>query len=234
MSDEKTQKFAILLRGISYLPDASAVSNSPSTDYRRCLASFLKNVVEPLREVFAVDVFLATYQNELLDQAIIDYGAKKVFILPDEELKRHENGNQHVCQFVSDCLEHLKTFGYDYILQTRFDLYFYNRLDVSKFDFNKVNFAWKGEMGQCDDNFVTIPRKYLDRVLAFLRSPGMCSHSLNMIFPGESNYISKDLNPYTGRHFPDFFVVWRYIKSANFETGELSMAGPPGVILYDY
>jgi hypothetical protein len=234
-------RLAIVVRGIGYYRDDTKVSRSSVVDYRNCLASFKENLLKPLRTRFEIDVFLITYYSELLPEMIKDFSPKDVFIMPRKDLKRQSNPNEYVCKLICDCFDLVEEYKYDFVLENRFDLYYYRPINPSRIDLSKVNFAWCGELGQCDDSFIIFPIKFLPRAREFLENVYIrhrgYTHALNSAFPNQCHYISQNLDPDNGYHFPDFFVIYRFIKHENFESRELVMQEEPfshrgGIKLY--
>jgi hypothetical protein len=209
-------RLAVVIRGISHYEGAEAVGNSRSVDYRRCLQSFKDNVLEGLKGIFEeIDFFLVTYYNELeiFKQILTDYAPKDVMILPRKNLHiKHADGNRYVGWLVEQSLELVEPYKYDHVLQTRFDLFYYQKLDVSKIKLDKINYSWKGQIGQCDDAFILIPAMFMELMIKAYKHGG-CTHYVNSL-PGvgqHCHYLSKDLDPENGYHYPDFFIFERII-----------------------
>lgn len=223
--ESKKPSLAIVFRGISY-SNKKGVSQSDKVNYKECFESYKINVLPSLQKVFGkIDTFLYTYYSEKLVDIIKDYKPKDVTIMPTTELVPHKNGNAYTGHLISKSLDFVTTAGdYDYVLELRFDLYFYKKLNETKLNLDKINIAWKGEdAGQCDDAFIIFPKKYIPLVSDYYKK-GNCTHYIHIATGYDKiNFISQDLRPFEGYHFPDFFVIDRFIKYKDLDKGIIVM-----------
>lgn len=218
-------KLAVVIRGISYYDEGISTGVKSNVDYRECLQSYKTVLIPVLKKLFdSIDVYLVTYYSDKLCNIVNDYNPKDIILLPKCEIS-YGGTNEFLAGLIAKSLDFVQkwshTEDYDYILQTRFDLYYYQPPLISRFQLDKVNFAWKGESGQCDDSFVLIPKRYIGPLVEYLSS-GRCTHYMNTVIPNaDRNYISKDLDPENGYHFPDFYIIARFLErywSGNIKT----------------
>jgi hypothetical protein len=220
----KMPTLAIVLRGISYLENAASVSRSASVDYKLCLENFKNNLIEPLKTKFEkIDIFLNTYYSKELVNIIKAYNPLDMLIKPESSIKPIDQN--FVAKNIAESLDLCLKYNHDYILQTRFDLYYYRKLDMEKVDLNKINFGWVGENGQCDDSWVLFPRKQAEIAAAVCsgrKGDIPCTHYVNRYFSNnECNYISRPLDPYNNYHFPDFYIFQRVLD--DYKSGKLKV-----------
>lgn len=219
-------KLAIILRGISYYdnPDVK-VSNSSTVDYRECVESMEKNLIVPLKGVFnSIDFFLVTYNSPKLSDLIETFKPIDMMIYPTSSMQTYRK--RITVKLMIDCVELLELYPeYDYILMTRFDLYYYRALNMSKVDLEKFNFGWQGEIGQCDDSFWLFRRKHLSTLKPYLHGEnfnGNSCHDFNYKIGADNcNYISKPLDPANNYHMPDFWLFARYLPEFRAGTYKL-------------
>ena len=206
-------KLAILVRGLSY-------HNYKGTliDYKICLKSFKECILSTLSELFEeIDFFLLTYYNEveIFQQLLEDYKPKDLYLLPKHEMKS-EIPKLSVGEQIANGLGLIKNYkeNYSFVLETRFDLYYYRKLQKEEILLDKINISWRGESGQCDDAFILFPIKFIDDLINYYSPKGTCTHYLNFVpnLREYCHYLSKDLDPENGYHFPDFFIFQRVLK----------------------
>lgn len=208
-------KLAVLLRGISYCPNTNGYSNTAKVDYRECIESFRTNVLSQLRGLFdSIDFFLVTYycDREVFTGLLEEFKPVDVSIMPTSELYKKRD-NSYVAHLIATGLKLVSEYesNYTHVLQTRFDLFYYRKLNLDKVDLSKVNIAWTAlDAGQCDDAFILSPIEYNRPMIAYY-GPGGYTHRLNSVPEIRNNcsYISKPLDPANGYHFPDFFIYQR-------------------------
>jgi hypothetical protein len=218
-------RLAIVIRGISYCQNTQSCSATASVDYRRCLHSFRSNVLSQLKTLFDhIDFFLVTYYSdiEVFQQLLDDYKPRDTIIMPNKDIfiKREASYVNHL---ISTSLGLVEKYAkdYDHVLETRFDLFYYNKLDLSKIDLDKINIAWRSkDYGQCDDAFILTHIKHIPSMIAYYNT-GQITHKLNSNenISRECVYISKDLDPVNGYHYPDFFIYQRDIE--RYKKGEM-------------
>lgn len=209
-------KLAIILRGISYYDNLNIkVSNSETVDFQECIDSMNTNLIVPLKEVFdEIDFFIVTYASSKLNEVVDTLKPRDAMIYPASTILVYRH--RITVKLMIDCLTVIEPYEeYDHILMTRFDLFFYRPLDLSKINFDKFNFGWKGEIGQCDDSFWLFRRKHIPSMKQYLNNDnfgGNSCHDYNRKIGDENcNYISKPLDPANGYHMPDFWLFARYL-----------------------
>lgn len=220
-------KLAIILRGISYYDNIHVpVSNSPTVDFRECLESFNKNLLTPLQNKFdQIDFFLVTYNSPKLKEVLDTYKPIDATIYPASSIL--DNKHRITVKLMTDAVSLIEPYqkNYDYILLTRFDLYYYQRFNLNKVDWDKFNFGWKGERGQCDDSFWLFKPSHINRLKKYLHAENYNGHSCHdfnhRIGLENSHYISKPLDPANGYHMPDFWLFSRYLPEFKAGTYKL-------------
>ena len=213
-------KLAIVLRGISYYNGDDIISNSKNIDYRECIESFRNNLVSQLKKRFdIIDIYLVTYETEMLGKIIEDYKPKNTLIYDRDAVFERKTVNI----LMSDAIRLINPKEYDNVLLTRFDLYFYKPFPIHEVNLEKIVFGWKGEVGQCDDNFVLFPSKYSESLKIGLSQN--YAHGINYKFsPEECMYLST-LDPDKGYHFPDFYIFQRNISE--YKSGNMKLLPEP-------
>jgi hypothetical protein len=219
-------RLAVVIRGISYYDGEEMIGNSKSIDYRVCLQSFRDNILDGLKGIFdEIDFFLVTYYNdlEIFKQLLDEYQPKDVIIYPRKNTTiKHSDGNKYVGWLVAQSLELVASYHYNHVLQTRFDLFYYQKLDPSKIKLDKINFGWKGQIGQCDDAFMLIPDKFIYPLIQVYKKE-ICTHNINKDdgISQHCHYLSRDLDPANGYHYPDFFIFQRVVE--DYKSGKLKV-----------
>lgn len=179
---------ALLLRGVS--SSAGLPWDRPwSVDYRVCLESHWRCLIEPLAERFGgCRVYLATYETPALSQLVRDYDPDGI-VLPNFHGSNQRDtaivGMEKVADENSWC-------DFDLVVVSRFDAeYLSSPLDLD-FNYNAVNFPWRElESGWADhrrtgDCFHVVGRFMLD---GFMKGVQDCPHTqcLHMIW----DHVSK-------------------------------------------
>lgn len=221
-------KLAIVLRGIFY-NDLRNENNIPEnnlkilyTDYRLCLPSFRENLISELDKVFnEIDIYIVTYQNDMLEQIKIDYNVKDSLIY-DKDKMFGTFTMENLADIMIDGIELFKKNNidekYTHFLLTRPDLYFFKKFNLEKLDLEKVNFGWTHAGNHNCDNFILTPTKFIDRLMEPLRKEKY-SHTMQRYFDSETmNFISRPISP-DGEHVQaDFYVVLRNLEK--YKRGE--------------
>jgi hypothetical protein len=220
---------AIVLRGIFYndLRDKENVPGnnlkSNYTDYRTCLPLFRDNLLSELYKVFDnIDIYIVTYENDMLEQIIMDYDVKDKIIYEKERMFG-EFTMERLSEIMIDGLELFQKNNsnnyYSHCLLTRPDLYFYRKFNINKLDLGKINFGWTHDGNHSCDNFILFNSELSDRVIKSLLEDKY-PHTLQRHFDKkEMNFISRDIHPHTDKIQPDFYIVLRYLDQ--FRRGEL-------------
>jgi hypothetical protein len=210
-------KLAIALRGIAFSNDTSGMATSQNVSYKTCINSLKDNVINPLKEKFdQIDIFLVTYKSEGLDIEELkrDYLAVDSLLYEKEVMFQSIPIFRRVSKLLNDSITLIKNndANYDFILITRFDLYFYRKLRLDDFDFTKINFGWTADKGQNDDNFILFDSKFADRLAHIIQSH-QHPHSINGIVGHDlCSYVSRPLVPAEGYNLPDFYYFARHME----------------------
>jgi hypothetical protein len=159
-------KLAIILRGISYY-DGRYTQESPTKsnfiNYKECIQSMRSNLLTRLNKIFSeIDFFIVTYDNDKLKDIRNDFKPIDEKIYPSDLIYNVDKFTI-VKKLILDSLDLIEPHinKYDYILLTRFDLYYCKPFDLNTINLNKFNFGWIGEIGQCDDNFLLFHKNIL-------------------------------------------------------------------------
>lgn len=201
-------KLAIILRGISYY-DGRYTQESPTKsnfiNYKECIQSMRSNLLTRLNKIFSeIDFFIVTYDNDKLKDIRNDFKPIDEKIYPSDLIYNVDKFTI-VKKLILDSLDLIEPHinKYDYILLTRFDLYYCKPFDLNTINLNKFNFGWIGEIGQCDDNFLLFHKKYIKDLRDFFKINNY-SHRINCFFEGEDSYIYHYL-PYREYNFYIFY-----------------------------
>lgn len=201
-------KISIVLRGISYLENYLHKYNLKlyTIDFRDTFLSFKKNVVEPyLKKGYEVDIFISTYNNKYNVELLEMYKPVKYNFIDYEQIPLGESqqiiGEPMIIDQIKNCInmieehEKEKNFLYDFVIITRFDLYFYQNIDDIFIDFNNINLLFyhitKERVFSSEDNFIFYPRNKQNLIkycLEKLKKDVKSSHILGkyLIINGET------------------------------------------------
>ncbi len=182
-------KLCIVLQSLYY--------NNENT-YNKCKESFINNVLNPLKIIFGdnIYIFIITYNNNKIIQLINDYEPVDLMILPTS----YRNYNS-MSFFLEKSFEITENFKYDYILITRFDIYFHKLLDFKKININKCIFGYKDNLTKCDINFILANKKYTYDLKTYINS-NRYIYWLNKVIGDENvEYICKNNN------YSDFYSI---------------------------
>ena len=124
-------KIGIILRGISY----GLGPYGSGKDFRTCIENFKKNVYEPLSENNEVTVYICTYTHPYIEELKEAYNPKKL------ELIDFAGSDQ--CTTFLKSLKMIEGEDLDFIISTRFDLHFNDKITEIDIDYNKSNFTFK-------------------------------------------------------------------------------------------
>jgi hypothetical protein len=202
-------KVAVLLRGISYMEKYLHFGFQECTiDFRNCMDNIKTNVLDALHECgHEVDVFVATYDNERLDELRRFYSPAKVHV---SSLTESSSQELLFLEGIKMFFDHPKI--YDHVIVTRFDLEFYRKV-TTHFHFDqKIYFPWIEINGDNlnGDCFIICPYAKLAKLVdaietAKKRYGNVCLHALchvlkkkevGYLFKGSFDSNSdKDVNP---------------------------------------
>lgn len=212
-------KIALCLQGISY-HDTYEKDGGVSVHYNTCIESLRTQVIQVLQNTGAtVDLFLNTYEGPRMKDVLRDYQPKRYVFHPF----RHQPGGFYVIpQLQRTCALLLEDpnfkDAYDYVIITRFDVYFYQPIDLTRMDWNKINYTWLGE-----DNFFWIPIQFLEPFQSCLfQCSTPSAHDLHHTvtergLPQHCMYSHEELQRFQ-QEFPHtrcFYTIHRYITDIN-------------------
>ena len=123
-------KIGIVLRGLSYDHGSKGF-----VDFRMNVNNFMTNIYEPLCEKHEVSVYVSSYPHSLMDQLTKLYKVKKLELM-------EKNGSDQFTTFLGS-LKMLKNEDLDFVVITRFDLQFMNKITDLNIDYSKCNFTHK-------------------------------------------------------------------------------------------
>ncbi len=185
-------RVALLIRGIMFKLNHKHFTNNMYTiDYKLNYDNLYKKIIEPLRELYDVDIFIASYKNEkYTDQDILTDFSPKSYILIEEELQQVDC-IQKGLELIRNKSENENT-TYDFIIVTRFDLDLKINITNIPFKIDNFNFIWY-ELSK--DNLVGdcmffLAGKFLDQ---FIKATQICEQRAVAHFI--KNYIDRFVQP---------------------------------------
>jgi len=141
----KKPKLSLSLVGISHL-----VHNERwpvSRTYEQCHENFFNELVEPLKRKFDIQINLTTYTSDHNVKILNIYNPSSFQFLPLQK--------SHQIKTFIKAIDQLDNTDLDYVLFTRFDLYFNsNKLKTLSFDLTKFNFLCREKDHWDSHNFV--------------------------------------------------------------------------------
>jgi len=178
-------KVSLIVCGISY---------GGIRDFRHCFPNIKRNIIDPLKEISELSVYITTYNHELLKDMIDSYGAKECFIF--ENINDSNNLRTKL-----QSLKNIELIEEDFVVHIRPDTHFHKPITELNIDYNKFNFIAKeghGEWelsGAIDDNFYCFPGKYkgaLMQALIDARDYNQPHQNTHFIYPQLLQYIPED------------------------------------------
>ncbi len=172
-------KFALVLRGISYLENYEHKYGIPkyTIDFRDTSESIYNNIINPLRELgHEVDIFFNTYHNDFENELMDIYKPKgtlfKNYTPIPLGLAQTIIGEPMLIDHHLECIQLYENyekdngFKYDNIIITRFDLYYYKKFTEVGIDTDVFNYTFwhiarppnAPTIFSSEDNFVCYPR----------------------------------------------------------------------------
>jgi hypothetical protein len=198
-------KYALCLRGIHYLSDSKMYVN-----YKESLENYKSNIIQPLKDAgHEVYIFGYTYESEKINELQQDYGFDHfVSLTRDDMLLSSTNEitlenlekSSFQCQIrfhtmICDGIEQFErkhSMMFDYIIDTRFDLFFIDPITTHNIDWTKFNICFKHLSGSCDDNYWVFPRNYLNafrNACNMLHINSQITHAINKYIPDIISYM---------------------------------------------
>jgi hypothetical protein len=199
-------KIAILLTGIHYKKNykGATVEKLVTVDYRNYFKHFKEKIYSFFEKIGTVDTYISTNDSIHLIDLLNDYKPIKYYVSEDDMVTKRIKGLELIPKY------------YDYVLMTRFDIYF--KEDFSNLHINKMNIVSELEnKNVCDDNFYFFPIKYLDPFLDIIKKKYITNtiHS-PVLFHYLKNDIEKNMDVHyfcnePGKHVPELsFFELRY------------------------
>lgn len=113
----------------------SGISLNNEKDYKYCTENIKENLINTFTDAEKVDTFLITYDSEELEKVIDFYNPKNHSVINYE-------GSSQVSTYIQG-LNLIPDNEYDFIITTRFDIYFTNPVSTWNINFDKFNFVFK-------------------------------------------------------------------------------------------
>ena len=151
-------KLGIVLTGSAY--GKKIGNNQFDRDWNLSKENLKTNLIDSFKETDSTSVFLTTYECEKLEDIFQFYNPKKALVLS------YEGSHQRTTLIMS--MRSLLDEDLDFIISTRFDISFNDKLSNYNFDRNKMNFLFRdGEPHWTNTRFVgdclhAFPKKYLE------------------------------------------------------------------------
>jgi hypothetical protein len=153
-------KIAVLLTGISYKKDGYR-----DRDWKLTYENIQNNVINCWLG-YNVNVYLTTYDNNDNTELLESYNPKKYGIL------KYEESDQRLTYVKS--LEMLLDEDVDFIVSTRFDIHFKEKLSNIAIKFDKFNFLFKerewDNINFVTDNLFMFPKTYLNDLMMAIKN----------------------------------------------------------------
>ena len=231
--------FALVFKGMAYMEQYTHYGDlAPYTiDYRDALQSQYARLYAPLRKAGRVETFLLTHDRPndpaFKRRLIRDYAAADYLFYDEAFYHQHASlctAEKRLLTFMLTSIDRVENYerrtgvAFDYIIITRFDLYFKQTFGPERFRPDKVLFGWSGEHGQSDDNLIVIPKALRDafyKTVANMRDHSMSTHAINSqlrLHTGneavcEYVHLLKYRHPETNAPLePDIYVFLRVIS----------------------
>ena len=208
-------KIGILIRGISYGRGTSG------KDFRTCIYNYMKHVYEPLSENHEVSVYICTYTHHLIDEVREIYKPKKMELIDFE-------GSNQVTTFRKS-LDILKGEDLDFVISTRFDLFFNDKITDINIDYTKSNFTFRldpSEARWIDYEFISdlafyFPYNHLNAMISatddLIKFPPRVWPDLHGIYKFLKKYLPEDqiqfITPNIWRQQGDEYPVYQLIRA---------------------
>ena len=190
-------KIGILLRGIAYGKSNHTNRENFERDFRNCAENFYEMVLNPLKELHEVKVYLCTYEHPFMQEMLETYEPEKTKIL------NFEFSNQ-ITNFL-EALELIEEEQLDFVLVMRFDMKYNIQVTDLGIDFDKVNFSYRlapPEVSPWEHwQFVSdlafyFPPKYINQIASaahdLLANPPRIWIDLHGIYKNLKQYIKED------------------------------------------
>lgn len=202
-------KIAILLTGIHYKENymGATVKKPLTVDYRKYFNHFKEKLYDFFKKIATVDTYISTNDSIHLIDLLNDYKPIKYCVCEDDMVAKRIKGLELIPKY------------YDYVLMTRFDIYFQD--NFSNLHINKMNIVSELEnKNVCDDNFYFFPIKYLEPFLEMIKKKYKKNNPHTpVLFHYLKNEIEQNMDVHyfcnePGNHVPDLsFFKLRHFES---------------------
>lgn len=134
-------RIGISLAGVSY------TTSGKKRDFRKTYENFFETVFNPLAATHDVSVYTTTYPHELQDELLTAYKPKKHQFIPFEGSHPRSTLIHGLCLVEEEEL--------DFLICTRFDIKFNQKVTDWNIDYTKFNFFFKEKSMWDSHKFVT-------------------------------------------------------------------------------
>lgn len=148
---------ALIFSGISF-------GHKSNRDFYHCFPNIDRNLIQPLQHNHTVYKYVATYDNDRLDEVTKLLFPKKLISLPFEGSKQNPTRSAAVALVEEKDL-------IDFYIMTRFDVHYNKRLDNFNIDWDKFNFVSREGNGYWEsqqfvgDTFYAWPKRLHSHVV---------------------------------------------------------------------
>ena len=182
-------RVAILFRGITYCENYIHKYNLPqyTIDFRDTFPSIQQNLIDPFVETgHTVDTFVLTYHSPLETEVVRAFKPKKISFMDYVQIPigqaQEVLGEPLLINYYNQLLDMMTSyedkegFQYDFVIVTRPDLYFYQRVTDIQIDFTTVNMPFwhiarphdAPAIFSSEDNWVGFPRDKVPLLLSII------------------------------------------------------------------
>jgi hypothetical protein len=197
-----------------------------NVDYRKSVDNYREFIIRPLLNAgYTVDIFIATYDSDILDLLLREYSPSERRIL---DKKEQEYGNintfQRQCDFHYMLDEMMKLSGktYDIVVNMRFDLFFKVKITDMNIRYDQVNIGFKHSSGNCDEAFFILPGYYsgmFSKAWMRLKTEGSITHQINhYIDESIVNYMIDLSNLSLEDYYKKQWTYWNIMRSRGLQT----------------
>lgn len=189
-------KIGLLFTGISY---GYYNSNDGRTnieylrDYNHCFPNILKNIIEPLKNMHDVKIYLMSYNSDKIND-ILDKYLPTLYTFTDME-------HSHQILTYIKSLEQIRNQDLDFVISTRFDIHFNKPITDLNIDYSKFNSLFK------EKGYWEIYKFTTDNLFAF-------KYDMLEDFISALHIVYKMRRAQTDLH-PAFYEVQKKIGSSN-------------------
>jgi hypothetical protein len=172
-------KIGILLTGVSY--GYNVGHEKADRDWNLTKDNLKTNLIDCFKDTDEVSVYLTTYKHST-NQEVFDFYQPKKMLLLDYEGSRQR-------PTYAEGLKNVLNEDLDFIITTRFDIHFNDKVSNYNFDRSKINFLfrdiepWWSQRGCTGDCLHAFPKKYLQDVINTIEfSERVDAHGMHEIY----------------------------------------------------